>query len=428
MNSTKKYKKVQESLLVQSDPSESNPLLGVIGGSASALQAPPRGGGDRGEALLYHSRNNSDKRSENYQKKESKKLTSKEYLQTKSYKQNIAHWFKKYGPERIGFLTLTFEPNLQDMKESQRMWNNLWTMIRREGKFSLLMRVAEPQKRGAIHYHCIVLMPENRAGLGWQKNYNIKGKIDWEIYDQMGEQKTRYGKRKYGRMLGKTAKPYLRHLWDWLNKKCESTGFGRPELMPVKKPEHAGNYVGKYLESPRENSLKKDGKNKNMRLLVYGKDAPKVANAQACHAWGKAHILRSKKKQFAEDRGIKDEDEMKEIYGPQWNYHLREQILNDEYMATYRANEFQELYDPDKPNKMVLPWKGTIVSGAFSHPTIEAITEEYLSDDILGKRNLRDHEKHHKNWVRAEKQKEFYERVYNPEKDELLQFHNRISS
>ena len=123
-------------------------------------------------------------------------------------------------------------------------------------------------------------------------------------------------------------------------------------------------------------------------------------------------MAREKLKKCANDRGIKDADEMRELFGKHWSHHLHRFIQNDEYMATYRANEFQELYEPDKPNKMVLPWKGTIVSGAFSHPTIEAITEEYLSDDIVGKRNLRDHENHHKNWIRAQKEKQFNERVY----------------
>ena len=69
MNSTKKSKKVQETLLVHCNPSESNPLLGSVGGSASALHAPPRGGGDRAEGLLYHSNHNSDKQSEKKEKK-----------------------------------------------------------------------------------------------------------------------------------------------------------------------------------------------------------------------------------------------------------------------------------------------------------------------------------------------------------------------
>ena len=402
MNSTKKYNKVQESLLVQANPSESNPLLGVIGGSASALQAPPRRGGEMGEALLYHSNHNSDKQSEKKEKKNAYKPTS---LQTKTFnalKLNCENWLQLYGDERIGILTLTFAEHLTDLDEGQRRLNNLFRLINRDKKFQWLVRVVEAQKNGRIHYHILI-----------KTNQNIKGNIDWEIYEKMGETRHIAEKRKLGRLLSNSAEKHLVELWSYLRKKCKSTGFGRHELMPLRKPHHIKNYIGKYMEKDyRNNDLKKNGKNTNKRLVTYSIKAPKVANTLVCHVNGKARVAREKLKKFANDRGIKDADEMRELFGKHWSHHLHRFIKNDEYMATYRANEFQELHDPDKPNKMVLPWKGTIVSGAFSHPTIEAITEEYLSDDIVGKRNFRDHQKHYDNWVRAEAEIKKNERIY----------------
>ena len=104
---------------------------------------------------------------------------------------------------------------------------------------------------------------------------SIRGNIDWNIYEQMGDAETKKEKRRLGHELGKTATPHLRELWAWLRKKGESTGFGRIELMPLKKPHHIKNYIGKYLEKDMQNGTSNE---KGMNMITYGKKAPKVAN------------------------------------------------------------------------------------------------------------------------------------------------------
>ena len=51
-------------LLQASDSNSLHQLNGHLGGSASALQAPPRGAGNLGDSLLYHSDSNFNRKGE----------------------------------------------------------------------------------------------------------------------------------------------------------------------------------------------------------------------------------------------------------------------------------------------------------------------------------------------------------------------------
>lgn len=368
---------------------------GNIGGSASAPCSPPRGGGDRYDPLLYHSETNSDKQSV----KNAYKPTSKQAKTFKALELNSNYWLKKYSEENIGILTLTFKENLKCHKESQRRWNNLNRLINREGKFDVLVKVKEFQKRGAIHYHMLVKTHEG-----------IRGNIDWEIYEQMGKEETVPGKRRLGKELGKTATPHLRELWGWLRKKGKSTGFGRIELMPLKKPHHIKNYIGKYLEKDMQNGTSNE---KGMNMITYGKKAPKVASTQCSWLNGNGGMWRRKLAKWADTRGIKDQEEMKELFGKSWSYRMYKQICNDVVLGDYQKQQFDALMDPEnKRNKAVYPWKGMILSGAFTHNAKESALEQYLTDDQIKRTNFSNHAEHFRKWRKAEKHKAFLQKVY----------------
>lgn len=358
---------------------KSNTFDGCIG--VKDLASDPPLVVDRGGLcpLLYHSDHNSANLAEKKEKLLNKNNKKNKYKpnnrQAKTFKvldMNAKHWMKIYGKEHIGILTLTFKENLTCMKEAQRRWNSFSRQFNKHGKFELLVKVAEPQKRGAVHYHCLV-----------RTHGKIRGSINWDIYEKMGEANTTAEKRKLGRELGKSATNHLSDLWSWLRKTTKSTGFGRTELMPLKKPDHIKNYIGKYLEKDmQENALKKDGKNRNMRMITYGKNAPKVANQQFSWVNGKSSIFRRKLKSFCEARGITSTEELSEIYGKSWSFHLYKEIMFDRVIGYYEEKKFKELTEPDKyTNKAVYPWKGQIVSGAFTHETIEKMVEDYLTPE-----------------------------------------------
>ena len=372
---------------------------GYNGGSASAPLTPPTGGGDRNDSLLYHSENNSDKQ---YSEK-SLKLTNEQAKTFFCLEKNTKHFIKIYGAEHVGILTLTFKENLQDSKESQRRWNNLNRMINREKKFQVLVKVIEPQKRGAIHYHLIVRTFEP-----------IRGKIDWGIYEEMGKASCTKEKRRLGKELAKTAEPHLVELWGWLRRKCKSTGFGRSELMPLKKPHHIKNYIGKYLEKDlNDNSLKKGGKNQGMRMITYGRKAPKVASKKFSWNSGTGALYRLRLKYWAEARGIKDEEEMAELFGPRWSYVIYKQVMEDHALDIYLQQDYMARHEPENHKRTaVYPWKNKIVSGAFTQGCKERIMERYLTDDEQKRSSFQKHKEHYQKTLRAKKHAEFNAKVY----------------
>ena len=360
----------------------------------------PRGASSEGaRPLLYHSNHNSAELSE----KKAYKPTNKQAKTFKVLESNSKHWLKLYSQENIGILTLTFKENLTCMKEAQKRWNRFAREFNRDKKFQLLVKVAEPQKRGAVHYHCLI-----------QTHKKIRGSIDWEIYESMGDAKTTAQKRKLGRELGKTATPHLRDLWAWLRVNAKKTGFGRTELMPLKKPHHIKNYIGKYLEKDmQENALKKDGKNRNMRLITYGKNAPKVANQQFSWVFGPASIFRRKLDIWAKSRGFENREEIREVFGRSWCHHLRPHIMNDEVLGDHLDKRWKELWNPDESNKTVYPWKGQVKSGAFSKEAKTYLEDEYLNDD-QGKartrhRSSQQEESHFQNYLLQKLYAERYE-------------------
>ena len=183
---------------------------------------------------------NGDKIGGKNAKRASKQATStpksKVYKTKKSLTQNCNYFAKLYGIGRLGLFTATFKENLTDGKEASRRWKNLNDTYRRDKKWKLLARVAETQARGAIHYHCLVLLEED-----------IRTGFDFEAHEECMNHK--YGSDEYTKLNSrrtKSASKYLRHLWAYGRKKAKSHGFGRCSLEPIRYPNNLGNYLGKY--------------------------------------------------------------------------------------------------------------------------------------------------------------------------------------
>jgi hypothetical protein len=136
--------------------------------------------------------------------------------------ENISHLAKTHGIDRIGFLTLTFPDNLKDWREAQRRFNSLRSNFLC-GRFGDWVVCLEPQKRGSIHYHLVVVtLSDIRTG------------VDFDAI----------ASRDY-----RSASPSLRAIWADLRANLPRYGFGRSELLPVKSTgEGIARYVGKYLD------------------------------------------------------------------------------------------------------------------------------------------------------------------------------------
>lgn len=157
---------------------------------------------------------------------------------------NVAHLCEKYGIERVGFLTLTFADHVTDAREASRRFNSLATRILRP-RYEHFIRVLERQKSGRIHYHLLVVVPED-----------IRTGVDFDAFAS-------------GRYTS-AGKP-LRLEWAFWRKTAPVYRFGRTELMPIRSNSDAlGQYIGKYIGKHIGERTEED---KGVRLVSYSGDA-----------------------------------------------------------------------------------------------------------------------------------------------------------
>ena len=322
-------------------------ILGVDWGGRNGQSLTPHGGvRPQVDPLLYLNDHNGDKNVEistgkvDWSQGSSPKSNCAKrcFALTK----NINSYSKKYGIERLGFLTLTFKGNLTDEIEAQRRYKNLTRTWNREKPFKVLCRVMEFQKRGAIHYHLLVLMKSD-----------IRTGFNWEAFKKAGEcqKQGKWSERqKWTRVYAKSSREELRQNWSWLRLKCESHGFGRSELMPIEYPDNIGSYLGKYLvKEDRKQEARKnhedlgvsvDIKKRRTRMITYSKREHRVANTRFSWVKNKTESkpIRKRIGEWASYRGFKNTEEIKKFYGPRWSYHLYGEFLKDE-LRQFRQKE-----------------------------------------------------------------------------------------
>ena len=146
---------------------------------------------------------------------------SKKKKATFALQTNIAAMIRKYGMERIGFLTLTFADNVQCHKEATKRFNSLATNVLKN-KYLAWVRVSERQKSGRWHFHLVIACKNDiRRGLKFDELKN----------------------RNY-----KSANTALREQWAFWRAASRGYGFGRTELLPIRKSgEAVAAYMAKYL-------------------------------------------------------------------------------------------------------------------------------------------------------------------------------------
>ena len=182
--------------------------------------------------------------------------------------------------------------------------------------FKAFVAVLEPQASGRIHWHLVVACHDDiRSGLDFDR-------INAGDY--------------------RTVNPALRGLWKTLRDKLPLYGFGRHELLPVKKTGDAiAAYVGGYLSA--------DFKNENMtgrrcpgRRVRYSQGW-RIANKT--YAWNTStgRRWRGALKTCAGMMGYKTVDDFSRRFGPRWAYHLAPMV---EWMAGHPAKSETEGRSP----------------------------------------------------------------------------------
>ncbi|MBU6400727.1 MAG: hypothetical protein KGS61_10435, partial [Verrucomicrobia bacterium] len=147
-----------------------------------------------------------------------------------------------------------------------------------------------------IHYHLLVVMDQDiRTGFDFEA---VKAKD----YRSAGE--------------------YLRAQWEFWRQTAPKYGFGRHELLPIRKTGEAlAKYVGKYIGKHIEHRLPED---KGARLVRYSRGTNR-ARAQFSWCTPGAALWRTKLGLLCRALGLTSDnytEQLREWYGPRWCHTL----------------------------------------------------------------------------------------------------------
>lgn len=288
--------------------SERGVVVAGEGGRAHNPTPPPPTAflpGAGGGALPCLSSNNSNEPTTSTACKSASDLTPQQKKSACALAWNVQAMAEKFGLERLGFLTLTFADHVLDPKEAQRRLNNLSTGVLRDRYSDGFVRVFERQKSGRIHYHLLVVLPED-----------VRSGVDFTAFAQ-GDYRT--------------ASKYLRSEWSFWRRTAKAYGFGRTELMPVRSTEEGiGRYVGKYIG--KHHAFRK-AEDKGVRLVEYSRGGRMATTRFGWSSENAAH-WRAKVRLFAQimasrlDVQIEQLSDLSAHLGPRWAYHYREFIFS----------------------------------------------------------------------------------------------------
>ena len=217
---------------------------------------------------------------------------------------NVQALAEKHGIERIGFLTLTFADHVLEYREAQKRFNSLAKNVLRV-RYSDYIRVLERQKSGRIHYHLLVVLPEDiRTGF----DFDAISNHDYS-----------------------SANNYLRKEWAFWRFNAKKYRFGRTELMPVRSThEGIARYVGKYISKHIEQRQQND---KGARLVEYSRGA-RIATTKYNFVSDNSRLWRKKVAHFCKIFGetigeeLNSLDDLKTHLGARWAYEFRDIILS----------------------------------------------------------------------------------------------------
>lgn len=205
----------------------------------------------------------------------------------------------KYGIETLGFMTLTFPEPVYCPKEAQRRLNSLLTNVIRPRYGDYICAIERHHDgKGGIHFHLLVSV-----------GFNIKRNFDHDAVQR----------RDY-----RSASPGLRNEWAYWRETAPKYGFGRVELLPIRKgAEQIAKYISKYICKHITQRLPEDKGCRLVRISV----GVRAGNSKFSWVENGAREWRRKLAAFAQRCGVRDLGEFAVKYGRKWAYRLRDAIM-----------------------------------------------------------------------------------------------------
>jgi hypothetical protein len=259
-----------------------------------------------------------------------------------------------HGIERIGFLTLTFSEHVTDGKEAQKRWHSLRTHVLKP-RYEKIIRVIERQKSGRIHYHLVVVLPDD-----------IRTGADFE----------EFAKRRYG-----SANSALKSEWAFWRETAPRFGFGRTELLPVRSnAEGISKYVGKYIS---KHIGQREERDKGMRLVEYTRGA-RVGSTSFAWNTPRSALWRAKVASFAARHGCATYSEFLGLFGPRWAYNHEADILRADWSMMMPNAVFAEAcgIPAEVCKEAAFPSRMGVTSSVDGIPWAREIPPGYVSPDI----------------------------------------------
>lgn len=266
--------------------------------------------------------------SEEKKEEEKSPLPGPRKKQADALTENIKWAAQTFGPERIGFLTLTLGDfdtggrfrNLRDRKEAQRRFHSLFTNVIAK-RYPCGVTITERHQNGGIHFH-----------IGLVCTADIRGEMDFAA---CFPPKDRFGKPAYKPDYS-TANDAIKREWAFWRRVAKLYGFGRHQLQPMREHGEAfGRYLGKYLSKDWANRLPED---KGARCVRYFGHWSKTARVEkerrkspphgSRFGWltPRARAWRELVKQVVivlKYRGAKvTEENIKAVMGPKWAWRM----------------------------------------------------------------------------------------------------------
>lgn len=229
-------------------------------------------------------------------------------------RENVAEFFKVFGLENVGFITLTFPDNVVSSRESSRRFNSFKTHYLNLHYPNWIL-VRERQKRGAWHYHMLV-----------DYGSDIRTGFDFDALDN----------KKYKKISSQ-----LRKSWTRLNLRAKRYGFGRCEgPIPIRTTvEQMAKYVAKYLAKGLGERAPED---KGVRLVSYSQKFRRRCASPTSWAWsGRSKAWRSSLDRWASVCGFVNFRQFKEVYGEKWAYRLSDYLFD---LTPYSDADIKEIH------------------------------------------------------------------------------------
>ena len=230
----------------------------------------------------------------------------------------INDFFAYWGRDHCAFFTLT-DAACRHPTEFNHCFDSWKT--HHGGWMKGYIRVLEPQRRGAPHYHVL-------TAVGWDMQPD---RFDWDAL--FGAQQA-YAAKDWATFKALRAKyvasvpPETLEIWKLCRKTMPRYQLGRAEFLPIRKDEGAvSEYIGKYFEGGLQIRLHEW---KGCRRIERDRRTAKLWNHHHREfAWVSpgATIWRKRLGELATALGISHFDDFKARFGPKWAYQLRERLM-----------------------------------------------------------------------------------------------------